>query len=70
MHCLPITSKGNRWALIATCLHTYYVFAVPMKEKPAEYVIQVYLLGILAHKGGSLATLSDNSKELKNKSIK
>ena len=28
---LPVTSKGHRWALTATCLHTLYMFAVPMK---------------------------------------
>ena len=33
---LPITSKGNRWDLTAICLHTFYVFTVPMKEMSAE----------------------------------
>ena len=27
---LPLTSKGNRWALTAICLHTSYVFAIVM----------------------------------------
>ena len=58
-------SKGNRWALTAVCLHTLYVFAVPMKEKSAENVIQAYLSGILAHIGGSIAILSDSRNELK-----
>ena len=57
---LPITSKGNRWTLTEICLHTSYVFAVTMKEKSAEHVIQAYLSGILAHKGGHVAILSDN----------
>ena len=37
-----------------------------MKEKSAENVVQAYLLGILAHKGGSVAILSDNGTEFKN----
>ena len=62
---LPVMSKGNRWALTASCLKTSYVFAVPVKEKLAENVNQVYLLGILAHKGGCVAILSDSRTELK-----
>ena len=33
----------------------------------AENAVQVYLSGILAHKGGSVAILSDNGTEVKNK---
>ena len=33
---LPVTLKGNRWALTAIYLHTLYVFVVPMQEKSAE----------------------------------
>ena len=64
---LPITSNGNKWALTAICLHTSYTFTVPMKEKSAENVVQAFLSGILSHKGGSVAILSDNGKEFKNK---
>ena len=64
---LPITSKGNRWALIAVCLHTSYMFVVPMKEKSAEKVVQAYLSGLLAQKGGIVALLSDNGTGFKNK---
>ena len=46
---LPVTSKGNRWALTVICLNTSYVFAVLMKEKSAENVFQSCLSGILAH---------------------
>ena len=60
---LLVTSKGNRWDLTAICLHISYLFAVPMKERSAENVIQAYLLGILAHKGGSVAILSNNGAE-------
>ena len=62
---LPITSKGNRWGLTAICLHTSYEFEVPMKGKSVENVIQTYLSGILAHKGGSVAILGDNATDLK-----
>ena len=37
---LPITF---RWALTAFYLHTSYVFAILMKEKFAENVVQAYL---------------------------
>ena len=37
-----------------------------MKEKTAENVVQAYLSGVLAHKGGSVAILSDNGTEFKN----
>ena len=66
--CLLITYKGNRWALIAICLHTSYMLAVLMKETSAENVVQAYLSSLLlAHKGGSVAILSDNGTEFKNK---
>ena len=66
---LPITSKGNRQALTAICLHTSDVFIIPMKEKFAANVVQAYLSGILAHKGGSVAILSNNGTEFKNKML-
>ena len=63
----PIMSKGNRLALTAICLHTSYMSMIPMKEKPAENVIHACLSCILAHKGRSLAILSNNGMEFKNK---
>ena len=43
---LSVTSKGNRWALTAICLHTLYAFTVPVKEKSAKMlskpIYQVY----------------------------
>ena len=47
------------------CLHTSYVFTVPMKEKSAENIVQAYLSGILTPKGGSVAILSDNGTRFK-----
>ena len=64
---LSIMCKGKRGVLTAICLHTSYEFVISMKEKSAENVAQAYLSGILAHKGGSVAILSDNSTELKYK---
>ena len=64
--CLSVTSKEDRWALKAICLHTSYVFAVPMKEKSAENVIQAYVSGILADSGGGVAIFSHNGTECKN----
>ena len=46
-----------------------HMFTISMKEK-SENVVQAYFSGILAHKGGNLAILSDNGTEFKNKSIK
>ena len=44
-----------------------YMFAVPMKKKSAENVVQAYLSGIRTHKGGNVAILSNNHTEFKNK---
>ena len=41
--CLPISSKGNRWALTAICLHMSYMFTILMNEKSAKNVIPPYL---------------------------
>ena len=64
---LPISSKCNRWGLTAICLAMFYMFAVPMKETSAENEVQAYLSGIISCKGGSVAILSDNGTEFKNK---
>ena len=64
---LPITSKGNRWTMIAICLHTSYVLAIPIKENSAKIVVQAYLSGLLSHRGKSVVILSDNGTKFKNK---
>ena len=66
---LPVKLKGNRWSLTAICLHTSYVFVVPVKDKSTENVIQAYLSGILTNKGGSVAIFSNNGTEFKNKAV-
>ena len=61
-----LTNNFQR-AFTAICLHISYVFAVPMKEMSAKNVVQTYPSGILAHKSGGVAILSDNGTEYKNK---
>ena len=61
---LPITFNSNRWALMAICLHSSYIFTGPMKEKLAENRVQAYLAGILTNKGGSKAILNDNCADV------
>ena len=38
-----------------------------MKEKSAGNIVQGYLSGILAYKGGSITILRDNDKDFKNR---
>ena len=54
----PVTSRGHIWVLTTICMDTSYVFAILMKERSAENV-QAYPSGILTHKGGKVAVLSD-----------
>ena len=54
-------------AFTAIRLHASYVFVILTREKSAENVIQAHLSDILAHKDGSVAILSDNGAEFKNK---
>ena len=35
----PPSSKGNRYALTVICLHTGFVFCIPLKTKSAEDVV-------------------------------
>ena len=59
---LSTTSSGNRHAL--TCIDL--IIAVPMPDKTAESVVEVYLSGILSRAGASMVCLLDNGLELKN----
>ena len=38
----PVMSKGYRWALTAICLHTSYLFSLPMKENSAKNFVHAY----------------------------
>ena len=42
--------------------HTSYMFMVLIKKKSGDNIVQAYLSGILANKGGSIAQLSDNAR--------
>ena len=44
-------------------------FAVLMKEKSEENVVQAYLSGIITHKAGSIVILSYNGTKYKNTTI-
>ena len=44
---LPVTIRGHWWVLTTKFRHTLYVFAIPMKERSTDNVMQVYLLGLL-----------------------
>ena len=54
---LPGTFRGHQWALMATCIHTSYVFAT---EKSAENIVEAYLSNIFVHRGVSIAILNDS----------
>ena len=56
---LSTTSSGNRYALTCIDLLTSYVIAVPMLDKTAESVVEVYLSGILYRARASMVCLSD-----------
>ena len=62
---LPTTSSGNRYALTCIDLLTSYIIAVPMLDKTAESVVEVYLSGILSRARASMVCLLDNGSELK-----
>ena len=63
---LSTTSLGNRYALTCIDLLTSYIIAVPMPDKTADSVVEVYLSGILSKARTSMVCLLDNGSELKN----
>ena len=62
---LPTTSSGNRYALTCIDVLTTYIIAVPMPDKTAESVVEVYLSGVLSRTRASMVCLLDNGLELK-----
>ena len=66
IHKLPTTSSGNKYALTCIDLLTSYMIAVPMLDKRAHSVVEVYLSGILFRAGASMVCLLDSGSELKN----
>ena len=65
----PPSSKGNRYALTVICMHTGFVFCIPLKTKSAEDVVQAYIDKVYSLFGGSEKVLTDNGTEFKNKLI-
>ena len=61
----PTTSSGNRYALTYIDLFTSYIIAVPMLDKTAESVVEVYLSDILSIARASMVCLFNNGLELK-----
>ena len=45
------------------------MLTIPIKETSAENVVQAYLSGIFAQKGGSIAILSDSGTEFNNTTL-
>ena len=58
-------SSANRYALTCIDLLTSYIIAVPILDKTAESVVEVYLSGILSRTRASMVCLLDNGSELK-----
>ena len=65
----PPSSKGNRYALTMICMHTGFVFCIPLKTKSAEDVIQAYIDRVYCQFRGSEKVLMDNGTEFKNRLI-
>ena len=66
----PPSQQGHRYTLTVICMHTSYVFCIPLKTKTAEEVVQAYLHHVYSKFGGSEKILSDNGTESKNKLFK
>ena len=67
MSSTPPSQQGHRYALTVICMHTSYIFCIPLKTKTAEEVLQAYVRNVYSKFGGSEKILSDNGTEFKNK---
>ena len=65
----PPSSKGNRYALTIICMHTGFVFCIPLKTKSAEDVVWAYINRVYSQFRGLEKVLTDNGTEFKNKLI-
>ena len=63
----PPSTKGNRYALTVICMHTGYVFYMPLKTKSAGDIVKAYINKVYCQFGGSQMVLTDNGAEFKNK---
>ena len=62
----PPSQQGHRYALTVICMHTSYIFCIPLKTKTAQEVIQAYMRYVYSKFGGSEKILSNNGTEFKN----
>lgn len=62
----PPSTRGNRYALTVICMHTGYVFCVPLQTKTASEVVRAYIDNVYAKFGASEKIMSDNGTEFKN----
>ena len=62
----PPFRQGHRYALTVICMHTSYIFCIPLKTKTAQEVIQAYMRHVYSKFSGSEKILSDNGTEFKN----
>ena len=62
---LPVTTSGNKYALMCIDLLTSYVIAVLMPDKTTESMVEAYLSGILSRTVASIVCISDNRSQLK-----
>ena len=60
----------GRYIGTVICMHTSYIFCIPLKSKTAQEVAQAYLHHVYSKFGGSEKILSDNGTEFKNKLFK
>ena len=63
----PPSWQGHMYVLTVICMHTSYVFCIPLKTKTAQEVIQAYMRHVYKMFIGSETILSDNGTEFKNK---
>ena len=62
-----LSSKGNRYALMAVCMLTGFTFCILIKSKKAEFVMKAYTDNICCVFEPSKKILTDNGTEFKNK---
>ena len=63
---MPVSTRGNCYALTAVCMLTSFAFCVPLPNKEAETVCSAYLNNIAHLFGHPLKILTDNGTEFKN----
>ena len=65
----PVTSRGNCFMLTSIYMLTVFTVAVPIKDKAASTICDVYRAHIYCTFGGSAKILTDNGTEFKKKQM-